>query len=388
MNTQRLRVLQLGSPTGLYGAERWILALVKHLPSTEIESIVGAIKDAPGGEPPLCEQAAAMGLRTAVFEAHGKLSLPAVGLLKKFIREQRIDILHTHGYKTDVLGKPAVLGTGCRVISTPHGWSTNAGPMLRIYEALDRLSFYFLDAVVPLSSDLHDGLRKLPGLSSRLHLIGNGVDLSEVDAVNGLAPEVREWRAAGATVVGYIGQLIPRKGVDTLIRAFSQLKIPDRRLCIVGEGPQRAELEALAKELGETERVRFLGYRPDRIALLKGFHAFALPSALEGTPRCLLEAMAANVPIAATNIPGCDTLIRPGETGELFEVGDSAGLLTALSRLLEQPQYAASVAAAAQRFVRAEFSAETMAARYAALYRQVLAGRRAAVGSPPLQDSP
>ena len=80
MSATRLRVLHLGSPTGLYGAERWILALVKHLPATEIESIVGAIKDAPGRFPPLCEQAASMGLRTAVFEAHGKLSLAAIGL--------------------------------------------------------------------------------------------------------------------------------------------------------------------------------------------------------------------------------------------------------------------------------------------------------------------
>lgn len=389
MSATRLRVLHLGSPTGLYGAERWILALVKHLPATEIESIVGAIKDAPGGFPPLCEHAASMGLRTAVFEAHGKLSLAAIGQMKKFIRENRIDILHTHGYKTDVLGRPAVLGTACKVVSTPHGWSSNAGPMLRIYEALDRLSFYFLDAVVPLSDDLYRGLRKLPGLGSKLHLIGNGVDLSEVDATKQLADEVREWRAAGDTVVGYIGQLIPRKGIDTLIRAFSQLPMKNRRLCLVGEGPQRAELEQLTAQLGETARVHFLGYRPDRIALLKGFHAFVLPSELEGTPRCLLEAMAANVPIAATDIPGCRTLIRPGETGELFKFGDSKGLLVALSRLLESPEYSASTAAAAQQFVRAEFSAETMAARYLELYRQVLNGaRRETVGVPRLPDAP
>jgi glycosyltransferase involved in cell wall biosynthesis len=325
VSATRLRVLHLGSPTGLYGAERWILALVKHLPATEIESIVGAIKDAPGGFPPLCEHAASMGLRTAVFEAHGKLSLAAIGQMKKFIRENRIDILHTHGYKTDVLGRPAVLGTACKVVSTPHGWSSNAGPMLRIYEALDRLSFYFLDAVVPLSDDLYRGLRKLPGLGSKLHLIGNGVDLSEVDATKQLADEVREWRAAGDTVVGYIGQLIPRKGIDTLIRAFSQLPMKNRRLCLVGEGPQRAELEQLTAQLGETARVHFLGSRAftpssclrnsreHRVACSKRWlQTFRLPqrifpavAPLFGPAKQVSSSNSATAKVSSSRCPGC-----------------------------------------------------------------------------------
>jgi len=119
-------VLQLGSPTGLYGAERWIIALAKHLRPDQVESIVGTIKDAPGDVPPLCRQAAAMGLRTEVFESHGKLSLTAVRLLNAFIRANRIDILHTHGYKTDILGWAAVRSTGCKAVSTPSRMGTRA----------------------------------------------------------------------------------------------------------------------------------------------------------------------------------------------------------------------------------------------------------------------
>jgi glycosyltransferase involved in cell wall biosynthesis len=372
MGAQPIRVLQLGSPTGLYGAERWILALVKHLSSAHVESIVATIKDAPGDVPPLCREAAALGLRTATFESHGKLSLTAVRLLQTFIRANRVDILHTHGYKTDILGWAGARGTGCKVISTPHGWSTNAGIKLRLYESLDRLAFYFLDAVVPLSVDLYAGLRRLPGLRRKLHLIANGVDLSEIDAAGTPAAELTLWKEGGGRIIGYIGQLIPRKGVDTLIQAFSALPFANRRLCIVGEGPSRSELETLAARLGESERVRFFGYRADRIAFLEGFDAFVLPSALEGTPRCVLEAMAVGVPVIATDIPGCRTLIEPGSTGLLFHFGDVAGLTEALQRLFADTGERAALAAAAKVFVRTQFSAQIMAARYADLYRRVI----------------
>ena len=386
MDARPIRVLQLGSPTGLYGAERWILALVKHLSPTHVESIVATIKDAPGEVPPLCTEAAALGVPTAIFESQGRLSLAASGLLNSFIRANRIDILHTHGYKTDVLGWLGARGTGCKVISTPHGWSANAGLNLKIYETLDRLVFYFLDAVVPLSGDLHAGLLRLPGLRHKLHLIVNGVDLSELDAIATPAQELTAWRQGGDCIIGYIGQLIPRKGVDTLIRAFSALPFANRRLCLVGEGSQRAELEGLVSQLGETERVRFFGYRDDRIALLKGFDVFVLPSALEGTPRCLLEAMAVGVPVIGSDIPGCRTLISEGGTGLLFRVGDVAGLTQALRKLLADAPQGAAQAQAARSLVRTQFSAAAMAAGYTKLYQRILLNERPPHGAATLRS--
>src|ERR1700753_20880 len=138
MSATPIRVLHLGSPTGLSGAECWILALVKHLPPQHIESIVGTIKDSPGSDPALCQQAAATGTRTAIFEAHGKLSRSAVQLLRTFIRTNGVDILHTHGYKSDILGCLGAQGTGCKVVATPHGWSAHAGVTVGADEALNR----------------------------------------------------------------------------------------------------------------------------------------------------------------------------------------------------------------------------------------------------------
>ena len=358
----------MGSPTGLYGAERWILALIKHLKSEHIESFVGVIKDAPDLEAPLCTVAREFGFRTHVIESYGKFSRSAIGQLRSLLIDQQIDILHTHGYKTDLIGVLAVRGTPCKILSTPHGWSVNAGFKLQVYEALDRLSFLFMDAVAPLSRDLFDGLQSLPGLTRKLHLIENAVDLSEIDAPGEMPELIRHWREAGRIVIGYIGQLITRKRIDTLIEAFHALDIPNKQLCLIGDGPQRPELEALAGRLGETNNITFLGFRGDRIDFLKGFDIFVLPSELEGIPRCLMEAMAADVPVVAGDIPGVRSIINNGDTGTLFKAGFAADLNQKLNCLIENKAMRMEFAHKARQVVRERFSSEIMARKYAELY--------------------
>ncbi|HVW69848.1 MAG TPA: glycosyltransferase, partial [Steroidobacteraceae bacterium] len=356
-----LRVLQLGSPNGLYGAERWILALVKHLPRGEITSIVGSVKDTPGTDPEICRYAAGLSLETQVFEAYGKMSWGAVGQIRRYIRDAGIDVLHTHFYKTDLLGLLATRGTNCRLVSTPHGWSAQAGLKLQAYEALDRVIFPFFDAVAPLSPDLYDGLRGIPGLLRKLHLIPNGVDLSEVEAAR--APESGSEPALPPDrfTIGYIGQLIARKRIDTLIEAFARLRVPGKYLCLIGQGPEQARFERLAHERGVGDAVRFCGYRADRLALLKGFDVFVLPSELEGIPRCLMESMGAGVATVASDVPGCRDIVKHERTGLLFKLGDAGELAACLERLAGNAGLRRTLGEAGRRFVYETYSAESMA---------------------------
>ncbi len=387
-----VRVLQLGGPMAVLGAERWILALGRHLDAARCETVIGVLQDLPGGgEPPLCAQAARLGLPTAVFEAPGRLSLAAVAQIRDFVRRERIDIVHTHFYKTDLIGALAVRGTNAKLLTTPHGWSQNAGVALQVYEGLDRLIFGVCDAVAPLSDDLYDGLARLPWVRPRLHMIRNGVDLHEVETAAAGAPEIDAWRAQGRRIVGYIGQLIGRKRIDVLLRAFAGLAAPDAMLVLIGDGDQRPALETLAGELGLGDRVRFAGFRDDRLSWLKRFDAFVLPSALEGIPRCLMESMAAGVPIVSSDIPGSRDLVEHERTGLLFPLDDVNALQAALARLLAEPAVAGALAGAAQEKVHREFSAARMADEYLALYRR-LAGRcgsgRQAASEPAVSKRP
>ena len=110
-----IRVLHLGNATGLYGAERWILALARHLPAGEAHSVVAALDDAGVESPALCEHAQRLGIPTQVFRSRGRLSLGAVTQLRDFVQRNGIDVVHTHGYKTDLV---ACLAAGMNAHAT------------------------------------------------------------------------------------------------------------------------------------------------------------------------------------------------------------------------------------------------------------------------------
>lgn len=370
--TGKIKILQLGSPTGLYGAERWILALIRHLDPNKFESLVAAIKDDSSLEVPLCAEASKLGFKTHIFHIKGRFNLSAISMLRNFILKNDIQILHTHAYKQDIIGFASTLGTDCKLVTTPHGWSKEPDFKLWFYEMFNRVVFPFFDAVVPLSDELYRPLRYLPGMKGKLHLIRNGVDISEIDSVTELAPEVVSFKKEGVFVIGYIGQLIHRKGIDVSLEAVTALpESLNWRLVVVGEGNQRKALEEKATKLGLNEHVNFLGFRKDRIALLKGFHVFVLPSRLEGIPRCLMEAMAAGVPVIASDIPGCNSLLKYGKTGMLFPVDNAGSLAKRIKEVASDKTLRASLSKAARQLVEQDFSAKRMAKEYESLYLSI-----------------
>ena len=368
----KIRVLQLGSPTGLYGAERWILALIKHLDPEKIESRVAVIKDSPSLEAPLCREAQKLGFRSHSIQAYGRANFSAVKLLRDLILENDIHILHTHGYKTDIVGLIATRGTRCKIISTPHGWTQQADIKLRCYEFIDRLIFPLMDAVVPLSEKLYDELRMFPGLNGSLHMIPNGVDISEIDSVGHIAEELNRWKSEGRFILGYIGRLTPGKGLDVLLRSLTRLSI-DWRFALIGDGEQRQELEQLSASLGIAECIKFFGFQEDRISFLKGFDVFVLPSRSEGIPRCLMEAMAAGTPIVASDIPGCRVLVSHEKTGLSFPVNDARALAYRIGALAANLKVGKDLAQNGRELIESRFSAKRMAKDYQKLY-STLAG--------------
>ena len=370
--SKKIRVLQLGSPSGLYGAERWILALVKHLDKDCIESWVGAIQDTPNTRSPLCEEAAKLGFATLEIEAYGRYSFSSIVALRAAIKKHAIDIIHTHGYKTDIVGFFSTLGSDCKVVSTPHGWTEKPDPKLWCYEVIDRLFFPFLDAVVPLSMGLYQPLSHWPFLRHKLFLVQNGVDMSEVQQTNVVAEEILALKAKGQLVIGYIGRLTPGKGLDVLFNAIAQYGDQHWHVALVGEGEQEQELRAMVAALGIERQVSFFGFRPDRLAFLKGFDLFALPSRSEGIPRCLMESMTAEVPVVASDIPGCRNLIEHEKTGLLFELDNVEALASAIKQLESDESEKAQLIDEAKQLINNKYSASRMAEEYQGLFLDLL----------------
>lgn len=361
-----IRVLQLATAGPLYGAERWVLALARGFDPARVDCHVGVIDDLGGEEPPLLAAAREQGFACHRIPFRGRFDPAAVGALRGRLIEGRFDVVHAHGYKADLLALAAARGTDVRTVATPHGWSEKVDWKLRLYEWADRLSFRWFDAVAPLSPDLRDGLLRDVKLASVMHYIPNGVDLEEIDAARNVPRD-----AGTGPVIGYCGQLIARKDVATLLRAFALVDLPDARLLLVGEGDERAALEEQATRLGVADRTQFAGYRSDRLDWMARFDLFVLPSLREGIPRCLMEAMALGVPVIASDIAGNRDLVTRGETGHLFATGDAQRLAERIKATLTDPDRAAMVERARAR-IEQRHSGRAMAQAYEALFRKLL----------------
>jgi len=182
----------------------------------------------------------------------------------------------------------------------------------------------------------------------------------------GMTPEADVWVT--------VGRLDPQKGPWILFNAVRRLHVnhPTLRLLWAGEGPLRKELQLWIDEHGLNNIIYLLGWRDDIPKLLQAASGFVLASQWEGMPNVILEALAAGLPTISTRVEGVEEIIQQGVTGWLTPVGDSENLATIWSEVLENSILRRQVAIEGQNHVRKNFSWDTMACQYTALYEQLL----------------
>lgn len=361
-----INILQFICPTGFYGAERWILALSKHLPPAFNSELAVTLENA-SHDLKLVSEFSALGHTSHEIPMRHPFDMSVISKLVDLIKTRHIDVIHTHGYKSDILGVMAAKIAKIPVVVTPHGFENAADMKLRTFIWLGCQAMKFATKVVPLSPQLCADVRHYHVIEPQLEYIQNGVDLSEVEAV-------RDDPNVSATTqkkrIGFVGQMISRKNIPALLRVFEQytLQDPNVELVFLGDGDARAALEIQANKLHCADVIQFLGFRDDRLALLKTFDLFVMTSTLEGIPRCLMEACAMGIPVAAFDIPGIDQLIKHEQTGLLAPLHDEEQLLRHWQTLLTTPQYAQELTDNGIAYVNEHYSAARMAREYAELF--------------------
>jgi glycosyltransferase involved in cell wall biosynthesis len=318
--------------------------------------------------------AALQGAGVELFVHH----VPARGYLTEralhleTLRAFRPDVVHTHGYRADLLGGSAARLLGVPRVSTVHGF-TGGDWKNRLYETLQLRTLRRFDAVVAVSRPLVTRLARTGIPADRITQIPNawgptspGLDRGRAREVLGLSPDV--------TMLGWVGRLSPEKGPDLFLRAFARLGT-SFQAAILGTGRMRGDLEAEATGLGLRGRVHWLGLVPGAGRLLAAFDGVVLSSRTEGTPIALFEAMAAGVPVVATRVGGVPDVLE-GDVALLVPPEDPVSLAAAMAALVTEPAAAAARAERARRRLAEAYAVEPWLARHRDLYLQLLARRR------------
>lgn len=358
------------------GLENGVVNVVNGLDPDRFRSSVTCLKEAGAF-------AARLRARDVVVHAMGlkpgnDLALPF--RLARLFRRTATEVVHTRNAEAffyGVLG--AKLAGVRRVVHSEHGRVLPDTPRRMLAQ---RVLLRLTDAAFAVSEQLRRDLVAHLGVPERrFEVIYNGVDSTRImRADRGVAR-----RALGAggddLVIGSVGRLVSVKNYELLLRAFARVAASRARvrLLLVGEGPERGRLERAAAEAGIASRTELLGHREDVADLLVGLDVFVLPSVSEGMSNTLLEAMAAGVPVVASDVGGNPEIVEDGRSGLLFPSRDEAALAARLARLLDDPSARDELGRAGRERVAREFSMGAMIDRYEALYERIArSGRRVA----------
>ena len=317
--------------------------------------------------------------------------LRALAQLARLMRSTRWDVIHTHTSKAGFLGRLAArAGPRAAVVHTPHGHIFDAyyGPLrTRFYVQLERFAARLTDVMVALTPrERADTLERRIATAQQFVVVPSGIDRLAF-APRGEAQRKQERArlelAPEAFVIGCVGRLSPVKGQIHLLEALRLMasKLDAARLVLVGDGPERARLERAAAELGIAARVRFTGRVADPAPLYAAFDVVAVPSLNEGMGRVIIEAMAADVAVAASAVGGIPDLVRDGETGLLARARDAEALAAACLRIAADPGLAGRLSARARTEVLPGYDVEAMARRLLEVYEQALVTVRGKRGS-------
>ncbi|MDX6413825.1 MAG: hypothetical protein QOH23_1235 [Gaiellaceae bacterium] len=311
--------------------------------------------------------------------------LVATVRLARLIRKERPQILHTHTAKAGTVGRVAAVLAGSRrppiIVHTFHGHVLRGyfGPLRsRFFRQLERWLATKTTALIAVSPQVRDDLVAL-GVApkERFVVIRLGIELDErVTAnANGRADNRRYLGIPGDRfAVGWIGRMTAVKRTDDILVAFKRLRDSgiDAVLCLVGDGPDRPELERRAHELGVIRDTVFLGYQEDVAPFYSAFDALILPSSNEGTPVSAIEALAAGRPVVATRVGGVPDVVRDGEDGFLVDAGDTDELADRLEQLARDPALRERMGKQGRERVLPRYAVDRLVQDVDELYRSLL----------------
>ncbi len=371
-----MRIAHVTAPAQFGGLERVVSGLAREQRTRGHVVMVIAVLSPGSPTPPWVPALAASGVEVEVHWVGDRAYFAERRLVRRLLRIFAPDVVHTHGYRSDVLHLGVAHGLRIPVVSTAHGFASQR-PGLSLQERVQVWAWRRVERVVAVSEPLRQQLISLGVPRARVPLIRNGFVGSS--GTIGRAEARRELGLPLDTpVVGWVGRLSGEKDPLLAVEAFAAASVPQAHLCFIGDGPLLEACRARAAARGVSERVHLDGARPEAARYLAAFDLLLLSSRTEGTPMTILEAAMAGVPIVATAVGGVPDVVC--SDGILVPSGDVDAMGRALSSALGNPDSSQERAAALRSRLSRQGAEEDWVGAYEALYRGLVEGSRDAEG--------
>lgn len=353
------------------GDEKQLTRLATHLPKNEFSPTVAVLTHLGPNEETLKKQ----GIRTIPLQKRWKYDPVAFGRLRSLIQKEKPDVLHSWMFSANAYGRLAIRRHHApkMVISQRYidRWKND------LKNKLERGLLSRTDSVICNSQQVVDFNRKRHVPFDRLRLIPDAVE--PIEKKN---PQSREKLLADcnfpadAILVGFVGRLTSQKRVHDLIWGFQILRqlVDNVFFLIVGDGPERYRLEKLTVNFSCSHLVRFLGHRRDSQTIISLLDVFWQGSEFEGISESIMEAMAAGVPVVASDIPPNRELVVEGKTGYFAPLGEGTKFAQITEKLLRNQSMRTKLALESRKRMQTNFSVEAMVESHCKLYREVLEG--------------
>lgn len=323
-----------------------------------------------------------MGIPTSIIGMRNSADWPRYENLKKFIAEEKFDIVHTNILRADLFGRRAAKAAGTPlIISTEHGihaWQYRGKMIRRLVKRFYLKTSEYTDAIIAVSDYVKDSLKKEGVAPEKIVRIYNGVPPEKYKP---LSEEEKEKfirlisEKTHERVIGYVGNLIEMKGIRYFIKSLPDIfqKFPRTLALIAGDGELKKEMEDLASELKISENIRFLGKVDTLIPRLMGsLDILVQPSLTESFGLAPAEALSCGVPVIASRVGGLSEIITEGECGYLVPPEDPIALAARINELLEHNEKRLSFGKAGRKRVKDKFNDMETAGQYLLLYRDLL----------------
>ncbi len=368
---KRIAVLQLIAPTHFGGAERVVLDLAEAINDLKFKVVIGAFVNFHFRKNQFIERLKEKAISHEVFWLKRTIDFENIFKLIKFISREKINIIHTHGYRSDIIGLIAAKANRLPIVSTLHGW-VNIDPRLRFYGHCDRFALRFFDRILPVSDQIKDDLAALrfkPHKISRLH---NSVDIHLDHKLK--KGGATHFKSSDDFLIGIIGRLSPEKNVAGFLEA-ARLLLPKFRkvkFLIVGDGPERQNLEKTAASQNLTGRIQFCGFVNDMEPIYQSLDLLVISSKTEGIPLVVLEAMKHAIPVVSTRVGGIPEIIEDGIDGMIVEPNDPRAIAAAIEILLKDTDRYREISRNAQAKIASAFNRSNWIGNIEHIYHELL----------------